>query len=201
MALQLRVYVPPHPLIKHWLGVARDAATPSVLFRTAMTELGRWLTYEAIREWLPTLETQVDLTCGEQKVATGKYKLNVRRGDDKDAWSVVLVPHELTRAESGVRSARRNGEDAVTEAQAALETVRADLKAKGTASETVLTIAKFEAGNAEHLGVIGIHHGYDTVQRGSEEPASGMHCSLRVSFGDLHRELDLHEVFTPPAKR
>jgi uracil phosphoribosyltransferase len=57
--LQLRVYVPPHPLIKHWLGVARDEATPSVLFRSAMTELGRWLTYEAIRDWLPTLETEV----------------------------------------------------------------------------------------------------------------------------------------------
>jgi uracil phosphoribosyltransferase len=52
MTLQLRVYVPPHPLIKHWLAVARDAATPSVLFRSAMTELGRWLTYEAAREWL-----------------------------------------------------------------------------------------------------------------------------------------------------
>lgn len=60
MPPQLRVYVPPHPLIKHWLGVARDAGTPSVLFRSAMTELGRWLTYEAIREWLPTIETQVD---------------------------------------------------------------------------------------------------------------------------------------------
>ncbi len=60
MTLQLRVYVPPHPLIKHWLGVARDAATPSVLFRSAMTELGRWLTYEAIREWLPTIETTVE---------------------------------------------------------------------------------------------------------------------------------------------
>lgn len=59
MTLQLRVYVPPHPLIKHWLAVARDAATPSVLFRTAMTELGRWLTYEAAREWLPTQETTV----------------------------------------------------------------------------------------------------------------------------------------------
>ncbi|HEY9906702.1 MAG TPA: uracil phosphoribosyltransferase [Thermosynechococcaceae cyanobacterium] len=54
MTLQLRVYVPPHPLIKHWLGVVRDADTPSTLFRSAMTELGRWLTYEAIREWLPT---------------------------------------------------------------------------------------------------------------------------------------------------
>jgi uracil phosphoribosyltransferase len=59
MTLQLRVYVPPHPLIKHWLAVARDAATPSVLFRSAMTELGRWLTYEAAREWLPTLDTTV----------------------------------------------------------------------------------------------------------------------------------------------
>lgn len=54
MTLQLRVYVPPHPLIKHWLGVARDAGTPSVLFKSAMTELGRWLTYEAVRDWLPT---------------------------------------------------------------------------------------------------------------------------------------------------
>ncbi|BAY90362.1 MULTISPECIES: uracil phosphoribosyltransferase [unclassified Tolypothrix] len=59
MTVQLRVYVPPHPLIKHWLAVARDAATPSVLFRSAMVELGRWLTYEAAREWLPTLETTV----------------------------------------------------------------------------------------------------------------------------------------------
>jgi uracil phosphoribosyltransferase len=57
--VQLRVYVPPHPLIKHWLAVARDAATPSVLFRSAITELGRWLTYEAAREWLPTQEIMV----------------------------------------------------------------------------------------------------------------------------------------------
>ncbi len=59
MTLQLRVYVPSHPLIQHWLAVARDAATPSVLFRSAVTELGRWLTYEAAREWLPTQETTV----------------------------------------------------------------------------------------------------------------------------------------------
>ncbi|MES1023440.1 uracil phosphoribosyltransferase [Gloeocapsa sp. BRSZ] len=60
MTLQLRVYVPPHPLIKHWLGVARDAATPSVLFKSAMTELGRWLTYEAVRDWLPTQDVTID---------------------------------------------------------------------------------------------------------------------------------------------
>ncbi|MDJ0795656.1 MAG: uracil phosphoribosyltransferase [Calothrix sp. MO_167.B12] len=59
MTQQLRVYVPPHPLIKHWLAVARDATTPSVLFRSAITELGRWLTYEASREWLPTKDGTV----------------------------------------------------------------------------------------------------------------------------------------------
>lgn len=65
MASQLRVYVPDHPLVKHWLGVARDAATPSVLFKTAMVELGRWLTYEATRYWLPTLDATVQTPLAE----------------------------------------------------------------------------------------------------------------------------------------
>lgn len=65
MSLQLRVYVPPHPLIKHWLAVARDAQTPPTLFRSAMTELGRWLTYEAIRDWLPTIDTTVQTPLAE----------------------------------------------------------------------------------------------------------------------------------------
>ncbi|MBP0003677.1 MAG: uracil phosphoribosyltransferase [Cyanobacteria bacterium SBC] len=56
---KLRVYVPPHPLIQNWLTLAREASTPTPLFRTAMKELGRWLTYEAIREWLPVAEVTV----------------------------------------------------------------------------------------------------------------------------------------------
>lgn len=60
MTQKLLVYVPPHPLIKHWLAVARDVATPSVLFRSAITELGRWLTYEAARDWLETQETMIE---------------------------------------------------------------------------------------------------------------------------------------------
>ncbi|KPQ36133.1 MAG: uracil phosphoribosyltransferase [Phormidesmis priestleyi Ana] len=60
MALQLRIYVPPHPLIKHWLGVLRSASTPSPVFRSAMTELGRWLAYEAMRDWLPTIEMTIE---------------------------------------------------------------------------------------------------------------------------------------------
>ncbi|MFN5193091.1 MAG: uracil phosphoribosyltransferase [Cyanobacteriota bacterium] len=51
--MALRVVVPPHPLIGHWLTLMRDRQTPGPLFATAMAELGRWLTYEALRDWLP----------------------------------------------------------------------------------------------------------------------------------------------------
>lgn len=53
MAKTLRVVVPPHPLIAHWLTVLRHEGTPAALYRTAMEELGRWLSYEALRDWLP----------------------------------------------------------------------------------------------------------------------------------------------------
>ncbi len=65
MTLQLRIYVPEHPLIKHWLAVARDEQTPSVLFKSAMNELGRWLAYEAVRNWLPTVEAKVKTPLAE----------------------------------------------------------------------------------------------------------------------------------------
>lgn len=53
MGMTLRVVVPPHPLIGHWLSVLRDGSTPPALYASAMGELGRWLTYEALRDWLP----------------------------------------------------------------------------------------------------------------------------------------------------
>lgn len=65
MAPQLRIYVPPHPLIKHWLAVARAENTPPTLFKTAIVELGRHLTYEASREWLPTIDTTVKTPLAE----------------------------------------------------------------------------------------------------------------------------------------
>jgi uracil phosphoribosyltransferase len=59
MAIQLRVYVPPHPLIKHWLGMARNVETTPKIMRQTLTELSKWLAYEAIREWLPTIDIQI----------------------------------------------------------------------------------------------------------------------------------------------
>jgi len=69
MAMTLRVVVPPHPLIGHWLSVLRDRHTPSAVYASATAELGRWLTYEALRDWLPhrpiTIESPLALTQGE----------------------------------------------------------------------------------------------------------------------------------------
>ncbi len=62
------VYVPPHPLVAHWVAVMRNAASPSPMFRSAAAELGRILIYEAIREWLPTLQGQVDTPLGTADV-------------------------------------------------------------------------------------------------------------------------------------
>jgi len=56
----VQVYVPPHPLVAHWLAILRSRDTPSPMFRSAMAELGRILIYEAARDWLPTFETQVE---------------------------------------------------------------------------------------------------------------------------------------------
>lgn len=62
------VYVPPHPLVKHWLAVARNAATPTPIFRSALAELGRILIYEAVRELLPTVDGVIDTPMGPADV-------------------------------------------------------------------------------------------------------------------------------------
>lgn len=59
-----QIYVPPHPLVKHWLGVLRNADTPPAIFRSAAAELGRILVYEAARDWLPTVDAQVQTPLG-----------------------------------------------------------------------------------------------------------------------------------------
>ncbi|EMS58314.1 Uracil phosphoribosyltransferase [Triticum urartu] len=53
------VFVPPHPLIKHWVSVLRNEQTPCAVFRSAMAELGRLLIYEACRDWLPTITGEI----------------------------------------------------------------------------------------------------------------------------------------------
>ncbi len=64
MAMALRVVVPPHPLLTHWLTVLREPQTPSPLYATAMAELGRWLSYEALRDWLPQRQLPIETPQG-----------------------------------------------------------------------------------------------------------------------------------------
>ena len=42
------------------VAVARNKYSPSALFRSALSELGRILIYEAVREWLPVVEAQIE---------------------------------------------------------------------------------------------------------------------------------------------
>lgn len=67
---QMLVYVPPHPLVKHWMGVMRSVDTPTPVFRSAAAELGRILLYEMLREWMPTLDAQVQTPTGSTADAT-----------------------------------------------------------------------------------------------------------------------------------
>ena len=53
MAMKLHVVIPPHPLIGHWLSILRIDTTPPAIYATALEQLGKWLTYEALRDWLP----------------------------------------------------------------------------------------------------------------------------------------------------
>ena len=63
--MSLKVIVPPHPLIKHWLSILRDKNTPNILYSTAYEQIGRWLTYEALRDWLPFKKEFVETENGK----------------------------------------------------------------------------------------------------------------------------------------
>ena len=64
MAMSLKVIVPPHPLIKHWLSILREKNTPKILYSTGYEQLGKWLTYEALRNWLPYKKETVNTENG-----------------------------------------------------------------------------------------------------------------------------------------
>tara|TARA_B100000073_G_scaffold345184_1_gene353628 strand:+ start:652 stop:1266 length:615 start_codon:yes stop_codon:yes gene_type:complete len=68
MAMSLKVIVPPHPLIKHWLAILRDKETPNVLYTTGYEQIGKWLTYEALRNWIPFKQEKIETDTGSAEV-------------------------------------------------------------------------------------------------------------------------------------
>ena len=65
MSMSLKVIVPNHPLIKHWLSILRDKNTPNIMYSTGYEQLGKWLTFEALRDWLPYREFKIETNDGE----------------------------------------------------------------------------------------------------------------------------------------
>lgn len=58
------VIVPNHPLIADAIATCRDKDTGTSAFRAAVASLGRWLGYEACRDWLPTYDVDVETPLG-----------------------------------------------------------------------------------------------------------------------------------------
>ncbi|KAF6176018.1 hypothetical protein GIB67_032641 [Kingdonia uniflora] len=65
---RMLVFVPPHPLIKHWVSILRNEDTPCPIFKNAMGELGRLLIYEASRDWLPVVSGEIQSPLGVASV-------------------------------------------------------------------------------------------------------------------------------------
>ncbi|KAF7145571.1 hypothetical protein RHSIM_Rhsim04G0162200 [Rhododendron simsii] len=65
---RMLVFVPPHPLIKHWVSVLRNEQTPCPIFKNAMAELGRLLIYEASRDCMPTITGEIQSPMGVASV-------------------------------------------------------------------------------------------------------------------------------------
>lgn len=57
--------MPPHPLVKHYLALARNESSPSAMVRSSLAQIGRILIYEATRDFLPTVDTVVQSPMGE----------------------------------------------------------------------------------------------------------------------------------------
>ncbi len=93
MGMTLKVVVPPHPLIAHWLTVLRNCSTPAPVYSTALEELGRWLTYEALREWLPYRREIVKAPHGEVEGTLIEFGVPL--------ISVLLLPGGLDLWEGG----------------------------------------------------------------------------------------------------
>lgn len=71
---------------------------------------------------------------------------------------------------------------------------QAVLKREGS-DDIVMPIAAFAADEEEHLVLRVINNGYVTTEMGGLEPADGAEFTILMSFGDLHRKLELKEVF------
>lgn len=130
---------------------------------------------------------------GGVDVPAGRYKMGVVRGETADDWDLLLEPWDVFQAQRGLQRARRGGD--VEAAEKALAEAKAALEEAGTPARIVAPTASVKGADAEHLEVVALFRGFDTAQMFSTTPAGGMSMTLRMDFGDLHREVEVVEVF------
>jgi len=56
--MQLKIYVPKHPLIVHLANLMQNVDIPPYLVRSSAIEITNWLCYEAMRDWISLTEVQ-----------------------------------------------------------------------------------------------------------------------------------------------
>lgn len=133
------------------------------------------------------LQVERAMRCGDVAIPACDYKLNVLRDKNGEFSELQLEPIELARA----RPSRR-GQEADPERLAA---VQKELKAKGIPELIRLPVRAYDEENAEHLEFLVINRGYEAVKRFTSDPKGGAAFTLMTTFGDLHRRIDLQEVF------
>jgi len=131
---------------------------------------------------------------GGVEVPAGRYKMGVVRGESHQDWDLLLEPWDIFQAQRGVTSARRRGGD-VEAAEKVLADAKAALEEAGTPARIVAPTAAMKGPDAEHLEMVAMLRGFDTTRMFSTDPAGGMSMTLRLDFGDLHREVEIVEVF------
>lgn len=191
--LPLVLGAPFHPHVPKALVVHGAAGKATVTYFTVPFNEEHLADVSEGFEWhlgFATIETEFAFTAGDRKVPAGKYKLGVVRGEGEADWSLLLEPYEAWRARGMMRRGRGGAE-----MQQRLLRILEDLQEQGIPERIVVPTTLREATAAEHLDMSILLAGFETVERGSSEPAGGLRLALRMDFGSLHREVQLAEAF------
>nr|QUE29414.1 hypothetical protein [Erythrotrichia longistipitata] len=73
--MQLKIYVPKHPLIEHLANLMQSLDIPFNLVKSSAIELTYWLCYEAFREW-------ISLSDAELRSIDGRYTTRLINPED-----------------------------------------------------------------------------------------------------------------------
>jgi hypothetical protein len=188
------LFLLPHPHIPKAIVLQGAGGKTTLTWFTVPYNAEQVKTLPNGKEWhlgFAALDVGMPMQCGDTKIPVGSYKLNVLRDDKGEFSELQLVPNELLRA----RGRRNQPADPQK-----LEAVQKDLAARGIPELIHLPASKFADGDAEHLEMMVMNRGFEAVERGSAEPKGGASFSVMATFGDLHRKVDLVEVFEPAAK-